>query len=265
MERRGEGRGRAGGEGTPSLPKERVQVGGGRRGAPPLRPPRAIPGDLPLREEGGPVRPTSSPRPRRFGFPSWAALSEAGEGPAALGAPRPGARVQPVATEHPQRVAGRRAAVLGAGPLLRAGGGRGRGAGARLEHAQRVPAVVRAARVAPGPRGGEVQQRDLVPARQELRVRGRVGARQEGPLGPTQADEEAVLRRVVHVVAVLQRPLPEPAALGAEVMLKAGRGDRVRPKSSAGWMGPAPSRDPNSPTHSPRALPLTPSCPAEQK
>lgn len=61
---------------------------------------------------------------------------------------------------------------------------------------------------------------DLVPPGQELGVGRRVGPWQEGPLGLAQADEEAVLRGVVHVVAVFQRPLSEPAALRAEEVLK---------------------------------------------
>lgn len=86
--------------------------------------------------------------------------------------------------------------------------------------------------MAPRPRGVEVDEGDLVPPRQELGVRRRVGARQEGPLGRAQADEEAVLRGVVHVVAVFQRPLSEPAALGAEEVLEG--------QSESGEARPAP-------------------------
>lgn len=80
--------------------------------------------------------------------------------------------------------------------------------------------VLGAARVTPRPGGVEVDEGDLIPPGQKLGVGRRVGARQEGPLGLAQADEEAVLRGVVHVVAVFQCPLSEPAALGAEEVLK---------------------------------------------
>lgn len=89
----------------------------------------------------------------------------------------------------------------------------------------------------PRPRGVELEQGDLIPSGQELGVRWGVRARQEGPLSSAQTDEEVMLGRVIHVVAILQRSLAELAALGAEVMLKgqsdAGEGGKCGPEPPA--------------------------------
>lgn len=181
--------------------------------------------------------------------PLGLSLDGRGEGAAPVHAHPAGARVGPVAPEHPERVAGRRAGVLGARELLRAGGRGGGQARPGLQHVQRVALRgLGAARVPPRPGRVEVHEGDLVPPGQELRVGRRVGAGQEGPLGLAQADEEAVLRGVVHVVAVLQRPLSEPAALRAEEVLKGGaqRGPAApgpEPRAGRGGAGPAAPPD----------------------
>lgn len=152
-------------------------------------------------------------------------LGEPGEGAAAVRAPDAPARVPAASAQYAQWVTGRGATFLGARQLPGTGYGHGRGTGPRLEHVQRVALgrVLGAARVAPWPRGVEAQQRDLVPARQELREGRRVGARLEGALGAAQAHQVVMLRRQVDIVAVLQSPLAEPAVLRAEMMLE-GKG-----------------------------------------
>lgn len=148
-------------------------------------------------------------------------LDEPRKGATPIRASRAPASIPASSAQHPERVAGRGATFLCAWQLARAGYGHGRGAGPRLEHVQWVALgrVLSAARVAPWAHGVEVQQRDLVPARQELRERRRVGAWLEDALGAAQAHQVVMLLRQVDVIAVLQRPMAEPAVLRAEVKL----------------------------------------------
>lgn len=148
-------------------------------------------------------------------------LGESGKGTAPVHASCAPASIPAASAQDAQWVTGREVTFLGARQLPRAGHGHGRGTGPRLEHVQWVPLgrVLGAARVAPWPCGMEAQQRDLVPARQELREGRRVGAGLEGALGAAQAHQVVMLWRQVDVIAILQSPLAEPAVLRAEVML----------------------------------------------
>lgn len=116
-------------------------------------------------------------------------LGEPGKGAAPVHASCASASIPAASSQDAQWVTGRRATFLGARQLPRAGYRHRRGTGPRLEHVQRVPLgrVLGAARVAPWPCSMEAQQRDLVPARQELREGRRVGTGLIGALGTAQA------------------------------------------------------------------------------
>lgn len=148
-------------------------------------------------------------------------LDESGKGATPIRASHAPTSIPTTSTQHSQRVACRGATFLCARQLPRAGYRHGRGAGPRLEHVQWVALgwILGAARVASWANGVEVQQRDLVPARQELREGRRVGARLEDALGAAQAHQVVMLLRQVDVIAILQRPLAEPAVLWAEMKL----------------------------------------------
>lgn len=148
-------------------------------------------------------------------------LDEPGKGATPIRASRAPASISTASAQHPQRIAGCGATFLCARQLARAGYRHRRGAGPRLEHVQWVALgwVLGAARVAPWANSVEVQQRDLVPASQELGEGRRVGARLEDALGAAQAHQVVMLLRQVDVIAILQRPLAELAILWAEVKL----------------------------------------------